>query len=47
MAAFIAELLTSDDASAAVSGLQIADTLMQKLPDIFQLFFAREVYPRL
>jgi hypothetical protein len=46
MAAFVAELLSSDDANAAVSGLQIAETLMQKLPDIFRLYFTREVRGR-
>jgi hypothetical protein len=46
MAAFVAELLSSDDANAAVSGLQIAETLMQKLPNIFRLYFSREVRGR-
>jgi E3 ubiquitin-protein ligase TRIP12 len=45
MAAFAAELLSSEDTNAAVSGMQIAETLMQKLPDIFRLYFTREVSP--
>lgn len=43
MAAFIAELLAGDDATLAVTGVQVAYTLMEKLPDIFRLYFMREV----
>lgn len=43
MAAFIAELLAGDDATLAMSGVQVAHTLMEKLPGIFRLYFIREV----
>jgi hypothetical protein len=38
----IAAMMASQDLKVVVGGIQMAETLMQKLPDIFNVFFRRE-----
>ena len=42
MSCFIASLLSGRDARAQAYGLQMAEILMQQLPEVFQNFFAKE-----
>ena len=41
-AGFLASLLHTGDAHALVSALHMAQVLMDKLPDVFQVHFVRE-----
>ena len=43
VSSFIAELLASDETAFTMRGVQLATILMQKLPDIFRVYFPREV----
>lgn len=38
----IASMLSSQDLKIVVGALQMAEILMQKLPDIFSVYFRRE-----
>lgn len=38
-------MLSSQDLKIVVGALQMAEILMQKLPDIFSVYFRREVIP--
>jgi len=38
----IAAMMASQDLKVVVGGIQMAEVLMQKLPDIFNMFFRRE-----
>lgn len=41
----IASMLSSQDLKIVVGALQMAEILMQKLPDIFSVYFRREGNP--
>ena len=43
VSSFIAELLASDETAFTIRGVQLATILMEKLPDIFRVYFPREV----